>query len=66
MRDLTPDETTYPDEWFVEQAKQQHGCDGEVEIDDGATVSRSSDGGAYVAAWVWVYVPDSEEDDDNA
>lgn len=28
--------------------------DGEVEIDAGAEVSVSTDGGAYVQAWVWV------------
>ena len=28
--------------------------EGTIEIDPGATVSRSSDGGAYVKAWVWV------------
>jgi hypothetical protein len=34
--------------------------DGEIEIDADATVSRGSDPGAYVAAWVWV--PFEEEE----
>lgn len=40
---------------FVEAAKVQYQRDGEIEVDDGAIVSRGSDKGAYVAAWVWVY-----------
>jgi hypothetical protein len=42
------------DEKYINAARTIHGCDGECEIDEGATVSYSSDGGAYVAAWVWV------------
>ena len=60
MDDLTPDETKFPDDWFIAEARQIHQEDGEVEIDDGAIVSRSSDGGAYVAAWVWVPIPIEE------
>ena len=37
--------------------------DGEIEIDLDAKVSRGDDPGAYVQAWVWVYFPDSEEED---
>ena len=35
-------------------ARAKHQRDGEVEIDEAAEVSVSDDGGAYVAAWVWV------------
>lgn len=36
--------------------------DGEVEVDDGATVSRGDDPGAYVHAWVWVRIYDAYRD----
>lgn len=36
-----------------QSAIDEHGCHGEIEFDDNAVVS-VSDGGAYVAAWVWV------------
>lgn len=39
---------------YREAAKEQFVEEGTLEIDDGAVVSISSDGGAYVAAWVWV------------
>lgn len=41
---------------YREAARRLHVRDGEVEIDEGAEVSASTppDGGAYVAAWVWV------------
>lgn len=42
------------DREFVELAKQRWHRDGEIEIDDGAVVSRGDEDGAYVAAWVWV------------
>lgn len=35
-------------------AQALHGEDGEIEFDEDAAVSRGSDPGAYVAAWVWV------------
>lgn len=35
-------------------AKELHGRDGEVEIDDGAALSFGDDAGTYVQAWVWV------------
>jgi hypothetical protein len=41
-----------------EAAKLKYHSDGEIEIDDGAIVSVSEDGGAYVQAWVWVYDED--------
>jgi hypothetical protein len=50
------------DEELRQLARKQHGRDGECEIDDGAVVSRGDDAGAYVAAWVWVDVPDEEDD----
>lgn len=33
---------------------QNHVNDGELEVDDDSLVSLSSDGGAYVQAWVWI------------
>ena len=42
-------------EQFREIAKKTHAREGTLEIDEGAAVSFSDDGGAYVAAWVWVY-----------
>lgn len=41
-------------EAIIERARDEHQSDGEVEIDDPTIVSWSSDGGAYVMAWVWV------------
>ena len=42
------------DAQFVKRAQKLYQDDGEVEVDDGAVVSRGSDMGAYVQAWVWV------------
>jgi len=39
---------------YVEAAKLLHHDEGTLEVDDNAAVSRSSDGGAYIQAWVWV------------
>lgn len=39
---------------YVEVAKVLYHDEGTVEIDDKPSISRSTDGGAYVAAWVWV------------
>ena len=36
--------------------------DGEIEIDDDALISRGTDNGAYVQAWVWVYDDQLEPD----
>lgn len=44
---------------WVEMARRQVQRDGEVEIDNDATISHSSDFGEYVLAWVWV--DDDEE-----
>jgi hypothetical protein len=38
----------------IEAAREEHEDEGTLEIDEGALVSFSSDGGAYVQAWVWV------------
>lgn len=56
----------YTDEDFINAAREIHGRDGEIEIDDGAPVSRGDDNGAYVQAWVWVdaaYLPNKENTD---
>lgn len=42
------------DDAFRASAKDQYEREGEIEIDEVAVVSRGSDDGAYVAAWVWV------------
>lgn len=42
------------DEEIRQQARGEWQRDGEIEIDAAAIVSRSEDGGAYVAAWVWI------------
>ena len=49
------------DEWFRNQAKSTYHEEGQIEIDINARVSRGSDDGAYVEAWVWV--PSSQEQD---
>lgn len=41
------------DNWF-RQAAMERSKDGELEVDDGAIVSRGDDAGAYVQAWLWV------------
>ncbi len=43
------------------EARKQYGNDQDVEIDHDGTVSHG-DGGAWVAAWVWV---DYEEESDS-
>lgn len=52
------------DQEFREKAREQYARDGEIEIDDGAEVSRENDieraGGAYVGAWVWVAIEEEE------
>jgi hypothetical protein len=50
--------------WYITQAREQYQCDGEIEVDDNATVSMGAEHGAYVAAWVWVEDAQPEEDDD--
>jgi len=47
---------------YREQAKQKHIHDeGNIEVDDGAVVSLSGDGGAYVQAWTWIGDEDDSE-----
>lgn len=43
------------DEQYIAKARKEYQEDGSIEVDDGAPVSRGSDPGAYVQAWVWVY-----------
>lgn len=51
-------------EQFIEAAKRRWQDDGEIEVDDGAEVSRNNapkaSHGAYVQAWVWVDNDDIE------
>jgi len=35
-------------------ARECHGEEGRIEIDDNAKVSYSTDGGAYVQGWLWI------------
>jgi hypothetical protein len=42
-------------EEYIRRARKEYQRDGEIEVDDNAVVSRGSDPGAYVQAWVWVY-----------
>ncbi len=56
---------TPTDKQMIAAAQAQYQDDGTVEIDDDAEVSRDADstdddGGAYVAAWVWVDDTDAE------
>ena len=44
-------------EGYIKAALKIYQQDGEVDIDQNCAISYSEDGGAYVAAWVWV--PDS-------
>ena len=39
---------------YQRAADERYGRDGELEIDDGAVVSRGDDAGAYVLGWRWV------------
>jgi hypothetical protein len=41
----------------IQFARDRHGEEGEVEIDEPAIVSRGADDGCYVQAWVWVPSP---------
>lgn len=54
---------------MVAAARKFYQRDGEIEIDDGAKISRSEtneDKGAYVAAWVWVDDADARKEARNA
>lgn len=50
---------------YRDAANEQYGSDGEIEIDDNALVSRGSDEGAYVEAWVWVSSDDEKPSDED-
>jgi hypothetical protein len=65
MTDQTTIDDGVSDEEYIAIARTEYQRDGEIEIDEGATVSRSDDGGAYVQAWVWVYNPKTLEDEDD-
>ena len=45
---------------YIEAARANYGDEGRIEIDDNAKLSRGSDSGAYVQAWVWVDDADLE------
>lgn len=66
-REVKKTEAQYAQDEAIENAYRarafdEHHRDGECEIDDGAVVSLSEDGGAYVQSWVWVYGPVQGED----
>lgn len=42
------------DEQYRKAAKRIHACDGAIEVDADAPVSKGDDEGAYVQAWVWI------------
>jgi hypothetical protein len=48
----------HTDAAYIPAARERFQREGELEIDDNATVSHGEDPGAYVQAWVWV--PDTE------
>ena len=49
---------------YADAAKRLYHDEGSVEIDDGAEVSKGSDEGAYVQAWVWVPADEIDLDTD--
>jgi len=44
-----------------EMARREYQHEGTCEIDDNATISYSTDGGAYVQAWLWVDFPREDQ-----
>ena len=42
------------DQWFRNRAIELYHEEGQIEVDNDASVSAGDDEGAYVAAWVWV------------
>lgn len=56
-------EQLVPDHAMRAAADRIHGREGECEIDDGAKISRGSEPGAYVQAWVWVDFMDVKPED---
>lgn len=52
-----------PDEVVTARKLYANHPDDNIEVDDDALVSRAPDGSGYwVEAWVWVEVPEAEED----
>ncbi len=50
------DRKTRLENYYREKAKKEKHKEGEIEIDDNATVNLCpQEGGAYVQAWVWIY-----------
>jgi hypothetical protein len=47
---------------YIALARTEYHEEGAIEIDDNAVVSRGSEPGAYVAAWLWVDTPIDEEE----
>jgi hypothetical protein len=45
----------------IQQARDEY-TDDELEIDDHPTVSAGGDPGVWVSAWVWVSIPEDEDD----
>lgn len=71
--DRGPHEYRHDDAWYIAEAGELHGSEGEVEIASPrdavmptrtSIVSRGGDGGAYVMAWVWVPEPDEDDEED--
>lgn len=50
------------DEWFRSRAKELYHEEGQIEVDGTARVSAGDDQGAYVEAWVWVTLKETEND----
>ncbi len=55
-----PAEPTAIEQAFIDAAQDKYDREGEIEIDDEATVSISDDNGAYVQAWVFVRDTDTD------
>ena len=54
VRPVDTDEQQSPQANAFREAAKAECTEGELEVDDNAIVSFSDDGGAYVAAWIWV------------
>lgn len=57
-----PASSTVTDPAYVAAAKRVWQDDGQIEIDPGAAVSKGTDKGAYVAAWVWVHASEADHE----
>lgn len=53
--------SAHDDDWYRAKARETLHRDGELEFDEGATVSTGADKGAYVQCWAWVEDEVSEE-----